>query len=119
MKPRTLDDLLHKFDQDPKIAKRRMSMTRTAALHASKALGFDSPAQVPLHRVIAAQKAIDTYLSKLDLSDNSQRNYRSFYSRFIAWAQDQKLLPRQLAKKLTQAWHELTFPLNDVSSGRN
>lgn len=118
MEPKTLAALVHIFCADQGIPSNRKAMTKTAARHASNALGFDSPARVPIHRAISAQMALETYLPTLDLSDYSQRNYRSFYSRFIVWAQDKKLLPRTLIKELSPEWYALTHPLKDVKSGR-
>jgi len=118
MEPRNLADLLHKFCADPGIPANRKSMTRTASMHATKALDCASVDDVPVHRVIAARKALSTYLATTQLSARSCTNYQSFFNRFIVWCQDEHLLPRSLEKKLTPEWFDLTYPLKGVKSGR-
>lgn len=119
---RTIGQLLHSLEFDTTIPKSRKAMTRTACKYAATAMGYETLDEFPVHKIPSATKVLDQHLSELqvrgNLSPNSVRNYRSFFARFIMWAEENHHIPRQLSRQLLPKWETLTFPLRGVSSGR-
>ncbi|MBT4362353.1 MAG: hypothetical protein HOD11_15445 [Candidatus Marinimicrobia bacterium] len=111
-------ELLHKFESDPKIPNARKQMTRIACRYACTAEGVDEMREIPVHKLLSTKRQLSTYLNGTNLKPNTRRNYKSFFARFLKWAEELGFIHIGIQVELSEKWLQLTFPLKKVSSGR-
>ncbi|MEE9166545.1 MAG: hypothetical protein V3U24_03655, partial [Candidatus Neomarinimicrobiota bacterium] len=120
MKPENLAELIHIFMADPDISPTRKSMTKTAVRYAVKTAGLEGPQEISVSAISRSLKDLKRYLATNChyLSQNTRRNYCSFFSRLEKWALEKNLIPFKILTDLLPEWIPVSAPIQNATSGR-